>query len=486
MIMLVSVLMVTYNHQDYIEKALTSIFKQSYKGNIELVIGNDCSLDRTGEVIERVIADAPSNVTVKYFDHKKNLGSVDNFNYCYARCTGDLIFICDGDDYSIESRMSHIVDLHNRQPRSLYVSNANEITRDGKKTGITRYNGEYDLLNVTLDSVYKGNIPIFGASYCISREVLDQYGIVEPDMVAFNNIDQMVFWRAAALRGVVYISTPLLYYRIHSGGASILARRNELRKAGDDWTANLLTLKLSNNIALNLLYLLETFPNGVKGEGVNALKDRLRTELVAQTNIIRQILLIDRSGLHYHNKFYQNIIAELLRGNADIIRNLSSGDLARILIKSAKNRDATVVEATELATKINEYRTASVGIDILRVFHELYDQLPNTIREGKVAEDGSTISLSGLKRLHRTEFVGRIFVLFGDQLPPAGLLNYIDNSIRLKKISKSEAVLAVMEMNKVGIFTLPTKEWPVALFLKLARMRKINALKFLINSWAAD
>lgn len=480
--MLVSVLMVTYNHQDYIEKAITSIFKQSYKGDIELVIGNDCSLDRTGEVIERVITRAPSNVTVKYFDHKKNIGSVENFNYCYARCTGDLIFICDGDDYSIDSRLSYIVDLHNTEPRSLYISNANEITEDGKKTGITRYTGEYDLSKVTLDSVYKGNIPIFGASYCISREVLDKFGTIEPELVAYNNIDQMVFWRAAALRGVFYISAPLLFYRIHGGGASILPRRNELRKAGDDWTSNLLTLKLSNNIALNLLYLLETFPNGVNGEGTNALRERLRNELVAQTNIIRQILLIDLSGLHYHNKFYQNIIAELLRGNADIIRNLSSGDLARILIKSAKNRDATLIEVTELATKIDEYRTANVGIDILRVFHDLYDKLPNTIRDGKTEEE-TTISLSSLKRLHRTEFVGRIFVLFGDQLPPADLLNYVDNSIRLKKIKKSEAILAVMGINKKSIFTLPAKEWLIALFIKTTRMRKINALKFIINSW---
>ena len=484
--MLISVLMVTYNHQDYIEKAIKSIFTQSYSGKIELVIGNDCSIDRTGEIINRVISGAPSNVVVKYYDHKKNLGSVENFNYCYARCSGELIFICDGDDYSTETRLSYIVDLHEANPRSLYVCNAREVSEKGNVIGTTRYSGEYDLSKVTLDSVYKDTIPIFGAGYCVAKEVLDNYGVIEPDLVGYNNVDQMIFWRAVALRGVCYISEPLIYYRLHGGGASIQRRRNELRKAGDDWTSSLLTLKLSNNITLNLFYLLETFPDGVKGEGVNALKERIRAELVAQTNIIRQILLIDLSGLHYRNSFYQNIIAELLKGKADIIRNLSSSDLARILIKSAKGRDATITEAIELATKIDEYRTVGIGIDILRVFHDLYDKLPNTIHEGKKGESDAVVSLESLKRLHRTEFVGRIFVLFGGQLPPAGLLNYIETSIRLKKASKAEVALAVMGLKGKSMFVFPAREWPAALFLRLARMRKINALKLVINSWPVD
>ena len=43
----VSVAMITYNHEKYIEEAISSVMNQKGKFDIELVIGNDCSKDNT-------------------------------------------------------------------------------------------------------------------------------------------------------------------------------------------------------------------------------------------------------------------------------------------------------------------------------------------------------------------------------------------------------------------------------------------------------
>ena len=52
---LISVIVPVYNGQDYLEKCIQSILDQTYK-NVEIIIVNDGSTDRTGEVCERLRA----------------------------------------------------------------------------------------------------------------------------------------------------------------------------------------------------------------------------------------------------------------------------------------------------------------------------------------------------------------------------------------------------------------------------------------------
>jgi len=66
---LVSVIMPAYNHELYIEEALKSIINQTYK-NIELIIINDGSTDRTAEIIKKFVK----------FNQDKNIQFVNKQN----------------------------------------------------------------------------------------------------------------------------------------------------------------------------------------------------------------------------------------------------------------------------------------------------------------------------------------------------------------------------------------------------------------------
>ena len=48
-----SVLITAYNIEDYIERAITSVVNQTLK-NIEIIVVNDCSTDKTGEKVEQM------------------------------------------------------------------------------------------------------------------------------------------------------------------------------------------------------------------------------------------------------------------------------------------------------------------------------------------------------------------------------------------------------------------------------------------------
>ena len=94
---LVSICMVTYNHEKYIAQAIESVLMQKTNFSYELLIGDDFSTDRTREIIigfQRKFSDR-----IKLIFHDKNLGPQKNFHETYHCCSGKYIALLEGDDY---------------------------------------------------------------------------------------------------------------------------------------------------------------------------------------------------------------------------------------------------------------------------------------------------------------------------------------------------------------------------------------------------
>ncbi|QGG50051.1 glycosyltransferase [Lysinibacillus pakistanensis] len=105
----VSVAMITYNHEKYINEAIESVMKQSYP-NIELIISDDCSNDRTSEIIKMYKDKYPSKIRV--LDNKQNLGMQKNFMQTLKACDGKYIALLEGDDAWInENKIQVQVDF---------------------------------------------------------------------------------------------------------------------------------------------------------------------------------------------------------------------------------------------------------------------------------------------------------------------------------------------------------------------------------------
>lgn len=98
----VSVCMITYGHEKFIEQAIHGVLMQKGDFEIELIIANDCSPDNTDAVIHRILKDHPNASWINYFKHEKNLGIMSNFYFALEQCNGDFIAMCEGDDYWID------------------------------------------------------------------------------------------------------------------------------------------------------------------------------------------------------------------------------------------------------------------------------------------------------------------------------------------------------------------------------------------------
>ncbi|MCB0321725.1 MAG: glycosyltransferase, partial [Bdellovibrionales bacterium] len=94
---MVSICLITYNHENLLDEAFASILGQEVDFKIEVVVGEDCSTDLTREVINKWQKMAPGLIKPIYREF--NLGLKQNFVDTLSRCSGEFVALLSGDDY---------------------------------------------------------------------------------------------------------------------------------------------------------------------------------------------------------------------------------------------------------------------------------------------------------------------------------------------------------------------------------------------------
>ncbi|WP_281725745.1 glycosyltransferase family 2 protein [Lachnoclostridium phocaeense] len=119
--MLLSVIVITYNHEKYLEQSLKSILNQKTKFPIEILVGNDCSTDNTELVLEKYRNN--SNITV--YNRRNNLGATKNLVDLINRAQGKYIALLEGDDFWIDNyKLQKQVDYLEKHPDCNSISHA--------------------------------------------------------------------------------------------------------------------------------------------------------------------------------------------------------------------------------------------------------------------------------------------------------------------------------------------------------------------------
>ncbi|MEI7903426.1 MAG: glycosyltransferase, partial [bacterium] len=112
---LVSVKMITYNHEPYIAQAIEGVLMQETDFPIELVIGEDCSTDRTREIVLEYQRRRPDVIRVVLWD--KNVGAGRNSQELDELLRGEFIAFNEGDDYWVHpKKLQRQVSLLEKHP----------------------------------------------------------------------------------------------------------------------------------------------------------------------------------------------------------------------------------------------------------------------------------------------------------------------------------------------------------------------------------
>lgn len=146
---LVSVIIPAYNIEDYIGRCLDSIISQTYK-NLEIIVVDDGSRDRTGEILDDYVKKDPRMKVV----HKKNGGVSSARNTGIDIAEGDYIGFVDGDDRIDPKLFETLVKLINEENADIahcgyqmvFPDRVDYYYNTGKRVIQTKEQGLKDLL----------------------------------------------------------------------------------------------------------------------------------------------------------------------------------------------------------------------------------------------------------------------------------------------------------------------------------------------------
>lgn len=186
---MVSVFCLTFNQENYIKDALDSFLSQLVDFNVEIVVHDDASTDKTPEILEEYSKKYPE--IVKVFTEKQNVYSrvgdtIEVERIHIKNVKGKYVSSCEGDDFwtdpyklflqvqALENNPSCCFSTHKVQILDLRNPDRNEVLpRQSLKSGIIKQNYFIDLVN--------SDYPFQTSCYFMRKKVYEEFLDTYPD-----------------------------------------------------------------------------------------------------------------------------------------------------------------------------------------------------------------------------------------------------------------------------------------------------------------
>ncbi len=223
---LVSVVMTTYNHKDFIAQAIESIINQKYE-NRELIIWDDSQNDETWEVIQKYTPKYKDRI--KAFHNRPNKGIVWNMKFLLSKRSVNSQYTCflEWDDvYDRDNIYDKInIFLKNINTGLIYnnFSIINEKWKIIQKNGLKKAKHYYKNEKINLDEVFQKDMTVTRSrsTIMVKNEMLKKYSISIPSLSDYNLISDFIFFFTVSSNEYIYwLEKPLTLYRFHSNNTS--------------------------------------------------------------------------------------------------------------------------------------------------------------------------------------------------------------------------------------------------------------------------
>ena len=125
---LVSIITPVYNNSEFIKQTIESVQKQTYK-NWEMIIVDDCSTDRTPELIKKI---SQKDDRIKYIKLENNSGAAIARNKALSESRGRFIAYLDADDLWEKNKIQNQIDFMLAHDYAFVCSNYEKIDINNK------------------------------------------------------------------------------------------------------------------------------------------------------------------------------------------------------------------------------------------------------------------------------------------------------------------------------------------------------------------
>lgn len=223
--MKVSVAMITYNHEEFIAKALDSVLLQETNFEYEIVIGEDCSTDNTRNIIIDYSKKYPGKLRLLL--NETNLGMHRNGVETLQSCKGEYIAMLEGDDYwtSPVKLQKQVAFLDSHPECAICFHNVTEVYKDGDRESHSFIRNDCKEFYTVEDLLRKNFIP--------TPSTMFRNGLVPkvPEWVSLLPMGDWPLHILNALHGKVgYINETMAVHMNHRGGAWAAMRQSWLEE----------------------------------------------------------------------------------------------------------------------------------------------------------------------------------------------------------------------------------------------------------------
>jgi len=206
----VTILIDTYNHEAFIEKAIDSVLQQDFPAaETEILVVDDGSTDRTPELIRKF---APRIRILS----KANGGQGSAFNAAIPEAQGAIVAFLDGDDWWAPSKLTAVTDAFAGDANvGLVGHGVTEVHSDGRqRTEVLREVSRFRITSTEEAKTFRMRKCFLGTSrMAYRREILQRIGRV-PDALKFE-ADEYLFTLAGLFADVMILRESFTFYRLH-------------------------------------------------------------------------------------------------------------------------------------------------------------------------------------------------------------------------------------------------------------------------------
>lgn len=175
----VSILVPVYGVEKYIERCVRSLFEQTYE-NIEYVFVDDCTKDKSIEILNSVLAEYPNRKKqAKILHHDKNRGLSAARNTALDASTGNYLMHVDSDDYLRKDAISLLVARINQKSSQVLIFSYSIVKSDGVYPVPLQVENKVSLINNYLSNRIPASMwnKFYDSEFYKATEVRSEEGI---------------------------------------------------------------------------------------------------------------------------------------------------------------------------------------------------------------------------------------------------------------------------------------------------------------------
>jgi glycosyltransferase involved in cell wall biosynthesis len=211
---LVSFCVLAYNQEAYVREAVNGAFAQTYSP-MEIILSDDCSTDRTFEIMREMAASYRGKHTVVLNRNSGNLGLAAHISKLFSMMTGEFFAGAAGDDVALPERTEKLMAAFREGGESVQCvwSNARIINAQSHAHDLFWEEGEGSRVNAEVVFFSTTRVPgILGATAAYRKSVFDFFGPLASGIL---QEDLVMAFRCRLLGSIMYLAEPLVLYRRH-------------------------------------------------------------------------------------------------------------------------------------------------------------------------------------------------------------------------------------------------------------------------------